>query len=187
VHRFYEKPNLERAQHYFSAKDYYWNSGMFVWRADVILEEIKIYLPELYEGLLEIKASIGQANEQKVLEKVYPVLESISIDFGVLEHSKKCSVIAAEPFGWNDIGSWDAWAKHFEKDEAGNLTYGDVLSIDSEGCIIRSEKRFTAVLGATDLVVIDAGDALLVCPKDRVQDVKKIVEELGRQGREELI
>jgi len=187
VSRFYEKPNTERAQKYFESGDYFWNSGMFVWRASVILNAIKTYMPELYEGLEKIKAEIGKENESRLVAEVFDSIESISIDFGVLEHATNCLVVTGVDFGWNDVGSWDAWAEHFQKDQQGNLIRGDALLIDSQECVVYSKKRFTAVLGASDLVVIDSGDALLVCPRSRVQDVKKIVVELEAKAREDLI
>lgn len=187
VGRFYEKPNLERAQKYCEAGNFYWNSGMFAWRAEVILEALEEEMPELYAGLMRIDAVLGTADEARMIAEVFETLDAVSIDFGVLEHSRNCAVIAARDFGWNDVGSWDAWAEHFAPDEAGNLVRGDVLLLDSNHCLVHSEKRLTALLGVEDLIVIDAGDAILVCPRQRVQDVRRIVEELKARGRRELI
>ena len=114
-------------------------------------------------------------------------MESISIDFGVLEHARNCAVLSCESFGWNDVGSWDAWASHFSPDPQGNLSHGETLLIDAKNCVVHSENRLTAILGVEDLIVIDSGDALLVCPRDRVQDVKRIVEELKKRGRDDLV
>lgn len=187
IKRFYEKPNLDRAKKYFQTEGFFWNSGMFVWTVASILNSIEKYMPDLYKGLIEIELALDTDKESEVINKVFQEIDSISIDFGVLERSDDCAVIAAKPFGWNDIGSWDAWAESFKKDESGNLSYGDVLSLDCTGCVVRSEKRFTAIIGAKNMVVIDSGDALLVCPKSRVQDVKKAVEYLKSKGREELL
>ncbi len=187
VDRFFEKPSLERAEQYLEAGDFLWNSGMFVWRTSAILAAIKSYLPELAAGLEEIRASIGTPSEKEVMSRVFPTLESISIDFGVLEHARNCAVIDAEPFGWNDVGSWDAWAEHFERDRDGNLLHGDVLAIESKNCVVQSDHKFTAVLGVENLVVIDSGDALLICPSSEVQEVRKIVEALKQKKRTELL
>ncbi len=187
VGRFYEKPNLERATKYIEAGDYFWNSGMFVWRAEVILAAIKDEMPNLFDALQQIEQALGSALEKETIQRVFNGLESTSIDFGVLEHAKNCAVVGAEAFGWSDVGSWDAWAEHFDKDADGNLRYGDALVIDSKGCVVHSKNRLIAVLGAEDLVVIDAGDAMLVCPRSRLQDVRKIVDELKREGRNEFI
>lgn len=187
VGRFYEKPNLERARKYCESGDFFWNSGMFAWRADVILEAIEDEMPELHAGLMKIDAVIGTPNEDAVTAEVFAALESVSIDFGVLEHARNCAVIAALDFGWNDVGSWDAWAENFEPDDLGNLVRGDALVLESKGCLVHSEKRLTAVLGAENLIIIDAGDALLICARERVQDVRRVVDELKERGRKDLI
>ena len=187
VRRFYEKPNTERATEYFESGNYYWNSGMFVWKARVLLEEIEEYLPAMHASLMAIRDAIGTPDEESVIASNFEDIESISIDFGVLEHARNCAVIPADSFGWNDVGSWDAWAEYFNPDKQGNLVQGDALCIDSRNCIVRTENRLVAVLGAENLVVIDSGDALLVCPRERVQDVRKIVAELKEKGRTELI
>lgn len=186
VDRFFEKPSLARAQEYVESGDFYWNSGMFVWKAKVFLAEVERLMPELYAGLQRIAKTLGKANEQDVLEEVFPTLPSISVDFGILEHARNVAVVHALEYGWNDVGSWDAWAEHFGKDVSGNLLHGDACAIDSTDCVVSAHNRFIAVVGAKDLVVIDTGDALLVCPRDKVQDVKKVVSELVNQGRTEL-
>lgn len=187
VARFYEKPNLERAKKYIESDAFYWNSGMFAWRASVVLNAMEKYMPELYEGLLRIEASLDTNQVRSVCESVFENLESISIDFGVLEHATNCVVVESLPFGWNDVGSWDAWAEHFALDHDGNLLHGDALAIDAKDCVVHSENRLIAVLGAQDLIIIDGGDALLVCPRERVQDVRQIVEYLKSKGRDNLI
>lgn len=192
VRRFFEKPNLERAMQYLESGDYFWNSGMFVWRVDAILRSIQQFMPLLHEGLLKIDKAIGTALEQPVLSEVFEKLDSISIDFGILELAQNCAVVLARPFGWNDVGSWDAWAEHFQIDPRGNLLHGDALAIESCNCIVHSpgegsQKRLTALLGVENLVVIDAGDSVLICPRDRVQDVKRIVDVLKQRGRTDLI
>ena len=187
VKRFYEKPSLERAVKYLEDGGYFWNSGMFAWKAAVILNQIKEYMPALYEGLMKIDAAIGTEQEELVTEDVFCNFEAQSIDFGVLEHSKQCAVITAEPFGWNDVGSWDAWASQFEKDQNGNFLKGQGVLLESNNCIVRSEQRFTAVLGCEDLVLIDTGDVILACHKDKLQDLKKMIAWLQEQNMTELI
>lgn len=187
VSRFYEKPNLDRAKRYVESGEFYWNSGMFVWKAAVIMEAFREFMPELHQGLEKIAQVLGTKDEQRVSAEVFAGLESISIDFGVLEHARNCALLAAEPFGWNDVGSWDAWAENFKTDEAGNLQHGDVILFDCKNCVVHSEKRLTAVLGAEDLIVIDSGDALLVCPRAQVQEVRRIVDELKARGRNNLV
>ncbi len=187
VQRFYEKPNLDRAKKYFEAGDYYWNSGMFVWRVSTILAALEEFMPDLYQGLLKISAALGTSSEDAVIAEVFNAFESTSIDFGVLEHAKNCVVVCGESFGWNDVGSWDAWAEHFTKDDQGNLVNGEAILIDSNDCVVYSDHRLIGLVGTQDLIVIDAGDALMVCPRERVQDVKLIVSELKKKGRTDLI
>ncbi|NMC62596.1 MAG: NTP transferase domain-containing protein [SAR324 cluster bacterium] len=187
VRRFYEKPNQERANEYYESGNYFWNSGMFVWKARVLLQEIEEYMPAMYSALMAIQDAIGTPEEQEVLKEQFVSMEAISIDFGVLEHARNCAVIPADSFGWNDVGSWDAWAEYFNTDSKNNLVEGDALVLDSRDCIVKSAQRFIAVLGLDDVVVIDSGDALLICPRDRVQDVRKVVQHLKENGRNELI
>jgi len=187
VKRFHEKPNLERANEYFESDNFFWNSGMFVWRPQVLLAAVQEYMPELYNGLMTIEGALGTPEEETTVHDVFEKLESISIDFGVMEHARNCIVVSSSSFEWSDVGSWDAWAEHFKKDDCGNVVLGDVLMIESSGSIVYAKDRPIAVLGADNLVVIDSGDAVLVCPRDRVQDVKKVVVELKKKGREDLV
>jgi mannose-1-phosphate guanylyltransferase len=188
VDRFYEKPNLQRAEQYLEEGGYSWNSGMFIWRASVILEAFKEFLPAMYAGLVEIRAELEKQSEVTPrIAEIFSRFESISIDFGVLEHAKNCLVIDAEEFGWNDVGSWDQWAENFEADAEGNLLKGDALAIDSSGCVVRAHDRLIAAVGLKDVVIVDSGDALLVVSREHVQDVRKVVSELKSRGRSELI
>lgn len=187
VQRFFEKPNFERAKEYFISQEYFWNSGMFVWRADTLLNAIKTHLPEMYQLLKQIEKSIGQANENEVTKRAFEAFDPISIDFGVLEHARNCVAIEANELGWSDVGSWDAWAEHFNTDENGNLLHGDALTVECSGCIVHSEQRHVSVLGMQDVVVIDSKDAVLVCPRSKLQEVKRIVSELKTRSRSELL
>jgi mannose-1-phosphate guanylyltransferase len=187
VERFYEKPSLGRAEKYLEDGNYFWNSGMFAWRASVFLDAVKEFMPELHEGLMEISDAVGSDEEAEVVHQVFERLPSISVDFGILEHARNCAVVEAFPYGWNDVGSWDAWAEHFQPDAEGNLIHGDAMALESRDCVISSEDRMIAVLGVENLIVIDSGDALLICPRDRVQEVRKIVKKLKEDGRTELI
>jgi mannose-1-phosphate guanylyltransferase len=189
VERFYEKPSLERAQKYLEEGGFSWNSGMFVWRAGVVLKAFEAYLPEMYSGLMKIKALLESARPEGLAEidEIFSTLQSTSIDFGVLEHARNCVVIEAEEFGWNDVGSWDQWAENFSTDGDGNLIRGEAVVIDSTSCVIKSQGRLIAAVGLKDVVVIDSGDALLVVARDSVQEVRKVVEELKRRERKDLI
>jgi mannose-1-phosphate guanylyltransferase len=187
VQRFVEKPNLETAKQYLASGDYFWNSGMFIWSAEAILSAIKTHLPELSQGLSEIDAAIGTAKERQVMQEVFGRLQAISIDYGVMEKATDRVVIEAPDIGWSDIGSWDVWAEERQADSQGNVIQGDVIALDSEGSIINATDRFVAAIGVRDLVVIETKDAILVCPKARVQDVRLVAESLKKQGRKDLL
>ncbi|MEY4667851.1 MAG: hypothetical protein RL518_550 [Pseudomonadota bacterium] len=189
VERFFEKPSLERAVKYLEEGGFSWNSGMFVWRAGVILKAFEAYLPQMHAGLMKIKELLKESGEgaDAQIAEIFSTFESTSIDFGVLEHARNCVVIEAEEFGWNDVGSWDQWAENFSTDDEGNLVRGDAVVIDSTGCVIRSEGRLIAAVGLKDVVIIDAGDALLVVARDSVQEVRKVVDELKRRERKDVI
>jgi mannose-1-phosphate guanylyltransferase len=189
VRRFFEKPNQERAIEYCKSGDFFWNSGMFAWKASVILEAIEEYMPQLYEQLSIIEKNLDkpQAEQAKIIEQCFANMESTSIDFGVLELARNCAVVPGKDFGWNDVGSWDAWAEHFSKDQKNNLLHGDSIAIDSQNSVVFSTGRFIALVGVEDMVVIDSGDAVLVCPRSRVQEVKKVVDHLKSASRKELM
>ncbi len=189
VDRFFEKPSLQRASKYLEQGVYSWNSGMFIWRASVILKAFEEHMPEMYQGLQEIRKELMagmQLGASASIDSIFKSLEAISIDFGVLEHARNCVVIDAEPFGWNDVGSWDQWAENFSKDENGNLIHGDAVVIDSKSCVVRSEGRLIAAVGLENVVIVDSGDAILVVARENVQDVRKVVTELKLKGRTDL-
>ena len=183
---FKEKPTLAVAKKFLKSGKYMWNSGMFVWSVDTILEQIKAHLPDLYKALMKIEASIGKANERKVLEKVYNSIKPESIDFGVMEKAKEVLLLKGD-FGWNDIGSWAAMEQLWPKDRDGNFLNADVVSIESSGNIIHSTKKLVAVIGLKDIVIIETEDALLVCPKERAPDVRRAVDELKKRGLEDFL
>ncbi len=186
VKRFVEKPDIETAIKYIEDGRYYWNSGMFVWRTSVIIEEMERYMPILYRGLKEIEASIGKGEEESINRKVFCKIEPISIDYGVMERSDKVAVIPAD-LGWSDVGSWTALDEISIRDKEGNVIAGNVIDVDSRDSILYASNRLVATLGLKDMIVVDTEDATLVCRKDKAQDVKKIVEELKRRGAEERI
>ncbi len=181
VLNFIEKPTREVAEQLVKADDTYWNAGIFIWKISTILSEIKKYLPELSEGLLEIEPHIGSEHEEEILRKVYPQLPSISIDYAVLEKSKRLAIIPVD-MGWEDVGSWNALDEVLPKDTNGNILTGNVVNIDSHNSIVYAGKRLVAVVGLGQTVVVDTDDATLVCAKGAAQEVKKVVEVLKKQG-----
>jgi mannose-1-phosphate guanylyltransferase len=188
VASFREKPDEETAKKYVASKNFFWNAGLFVFPVHVLLEEIKAKLPQTVAGLAKLLDTADSfANvDFRVFADLYAQLPKISIDHAVLEVSRRVSVVEAD-IGWQDVGSWDALSQCFETDKAGNYTEGDVMVIDSQDCTIDSDGPLTVLLGMKDTVVVHARGAILVCPKDRAQDVKLIVDALKSSGRSEFV
>ncbi len=187
VKRFVEKPDLETAKKYVADKNFVWNSGMFFFTAERILAEIERQMPELSRGLSKIDQGIAAGDEQAVLSEVFPALPAQSIDYGVMEGAIKIACVPVD-FAWNDLGSWSAAYEMWEKDEDGNAVEADAVLVDSKGLLVRAPKgKMVALVGVENLVVVDTGDSLLVCRRDRAQDVKKVVDELKDKGRKDLL
>jgi mannose-1-phosphate guanylyltransferase len=174
---FAEKPNYATAVRFIESGDFMWNSGMFIWRADAILNEIKNYLPDLWEGLETIRNDLGNPEYEKTLFNVYGILRSISIDYGIMEKSKQVFLIKGE-FSWSDVGSWEEVYQLTEKNNEGNALNGNIYIDRTIESYIYSPDKFTAVVGVENLIVINTEDALLICRRDHCQDVKKIVDHL---------
>lgn len=186
VKTFAEKPNLSTAQRFLASGDFLWNSGMFVWRVDTILREIQKNLPDLFAELMKIDEAIGTPQYQQTLETVYGMIRGISIDYGVMEKSEHVYVIPGK-FGWNDLGSWDEVARLAGKDTNENTITGTVIQKDTRNTYIYSPDRVVATVGIEDLIVVNTGDALLICKKGRSQDVKEICDYLKRKQMNEYL
>ena len=180
VGRFVEKPDAVKAAQYLKAGDYYWNSGMFVWRAATILEEIRRHQPALARGIDHVGRLMEQKVPRSAIDDEYRGLPSISIDNGVMEKSDKAAMVPVG-FKWSDVGSWGSLDEVAAKDKAGNVVSGRVVDIGSHRSVIFGDRRVVATIGLTDMVVVDTPDATLVCPKSRAQDVKRIVDILKQQ------
>jgi len=180
VRKFVEKPNPAKAAQYFKAGDYYWNSGMFVWRAATILEEIRRHQPPLARGMDHIHHLKISGASGRIIDEAYRCLVSVSIDNGVMERSSKAAVVPAS-FKWSDVGSWGSLDEVAAKNKAGNVVNGRVVDIDSTDSIVYADRRMVATIGLKEMVVVDTPDATLVCPKSRAQDVKHVVDILKRQ------
>jgi mannose-1-phosphate guanylyltransferase/mannose-6-phosphate isomerase len=176
VDGFIEKPPLARAQEFLADGRYFWNSGIFLFRPDVVLEAYSRYLPDLYRELDRLRHPENRAS----LEEIYPHLPSISFDHGIMEKAENVAVVPLE-MGWNDVGSWEALHELFPKDERGNVREGRVLDQDSQQCVFWAQNRLVATIGLTNTIVVDTPDATLVCHRDRAQEVKDLVTELHRQ------
>lgn len=179
VSGFVEKPDLATAKRYLKTGGFFWNSGIFVWRADAILDEIGTALPKLGRGLTRLGKALGTPEENRALGRFYKGAESISIDHGVLQRSRRAAVIPA-PFRWSDVGNWSSLDEVADTDDAGNVRIGRIVDIGSHNSILYGENRLVATIGLQGMVVVDTADATLVCPKDRAQEVKQIVERLRK-------
>ena len=186
VNRFVEKPDIKRARRFVVSGDYFWNGGVFIWKVETILEMIKRFLPDLYGGLMEIEKALGTKREKKVIKDVYSRIEGISIDQGIMEKAKNTAVIPCD-IEWNDVGTWMALYDILEKDNFNNAVVGKHIGIDTDGCVIHSPKKIVATIGMKDIVIVATRDAVLVCPKEKAQDVKKIVELLKSKGLKEYL
>lgn len=186
VVEFREKPDEETAKAYVESGEYAWNSGMFIWKASTILKNFEELLPDVYACLQKIGDAMNTAEEQAVIEEIYPTIPSISIDYGIMEKSKDVKVISAE-FGWNDVGSWDNLGVLYDEDENGNVLAGKQLNIDTKNCIAYSKKRLIATVGVEDLIIVETDDAILVCDKNRAQDVKLVVDQLKDAGKTDYL
>ncbi len=182
-----EKPDAATAARYLDDGGYLWNSGIFVFRADVILDEIGRAMPILRKQLETIGKTLGTPSYARTLKRVFPECPSISIDYGVMEKSQRIAVVPAD-FGWSDVGSFAALSEVRETDGSGNVVDGEAMVLGGRNdVVLASGGRPVAVIGLDDVIVVDAGDAVLVCRRDRAQDVRKAVDELARRGREDLL
>jgi mannose-1-phosphate guanylyltransferase / mannose-6-phosphate isomerase len=184
VQSFVEKPDIETAKRYIQSGDYFWNSGIFIWKTSTFLSEMEKHHPALYQGLCEVRRHIGTDREADVIREVFKKTDSISVDYAVMEKTDKAAVIPAD-IGWSDVGSWTALDDVSDRNASGNVVSGNVIDIGSRDSIIYAEKRLVATIGLRDTVVVDTPDATLVCSKERAQDVKKVVDELKKRKADE--
>lgn len=192
VKRFTEKPALALARKYVASKRYFWNAGMFFWRVSTLLRNIERHLPKTHAALLRLADSIGTARYAATLRRTYPQIENISIDYAVLEPASrdpKRSPVFVLPaaVGWSDIGSWAAVYELLARRVGENVSAGNHLALDAEGNFLWSPSKFVAAIGVRDLVVVETPDALLVCPRDRAQDVGRVVKWLEEQRLKDLL
>lgn len=177
VKTFAEKPNLATAERFLDSGDFLWNSGMFIWTAESILEAVERHLPDVHEAFEPLKEVIGTDGEHDTLEKIFRSCPSISIDYGVMERADKVYVVPGS-FGWSDVGDWRAVYDLAKKNEHGNSIQGNAILHDSSRCLIQAGDRLVALVGVHDLIVVDTEDALLVCHRDSTQRVKNVVDYL---------
>jgi len=181
VKRFVEKPNADVARSFLEKGSYLWNSGMFVWRAERLLKEIKKYLPDLFKSLMRIYEYIGTPLEEQIINEEYMKIDGISIDFGVMQRTHRAAVIDTN-FVWDDIGSFTAMERFMHPDESGNILVGAEHSLlDVRNTTILGDRRLIAAIGLEDMLIVDTEDVVLICPKSRCQDIKELVKNMSKQ------
>ena len=187
---FTEKPDQERAEAMLASGEYSWNSGMFFWRTDAILEEISRQMPELFSQLSLIKEAWDSPERESVVRRIWPEIQPQTIDFGIMENARNVAVIPAQDLGWNDVGSWEALFDLLPANQEGNIVQGsEHISLDTSGTIIygKENPRTVVTIGASDLVIVDTGDILLICSRDQAQQVREAVKALRDAGRTDLL
>lgn len=190
VHSFVEKPNKEKAKEYLASGEYFWNSGMFIWRAEVIWKAFSDYMPSLAAQLFEIRKLAAKSFPEAECRALYSQIDPISIDYGVMEKAKNVVMLAGVGFRWSDVGSWNSWKETMEEarpSEDRNVTEGDVLLVNSEDTLVVGSKKFIAGVGLQGLIVVETDDAILVCTRESAQDVRKVVDLLKSRSRTELL
>lgn len=187
IKTFAEKPNYETAVRFFEAGDFYWNSGIFVWSATRIIAELEEHLPDQYLHLKKIDNAVGHDDFDEVLRDRYQRMRPISIDYGVMEVSQTDKYMISADFGWSDVGSWDELYRIFPHDADGHVERGNAVQVDTENNLIFSPNKLTAVIGLSNILVVNTPDATLICPLDKAQVVKEIVEKLRKEGRKEYL
>jgi mannose-1-phosphate guanylyltransferase len=192
VKQFTEKPELARAKKYVASGRYYWNAGMFFWRVSTFLGNLEKFLPKTHDALMRLADEIGTKRYAGTLARVYPQLENISVDYAILEqvtrHSAAPSVfVLPAEVGWSDIGSWAAVYELLAKKSGENVSAGKFNALDAQGNFLWSPTKFVAAIGVRDLVLVETDDALLICPRERAQDVGKIVKWLEAEKLSSLL
>ena len=177
VRTFAEKPDIATAERFLDSGDFLWNSGMFAWSARTILEAMQRHLPKVYDAFEPFRTSLGKGGEEEALSEAYAKSPSISIDYGVMERAETVFVVPAS-FGWSDVGDWGAVYELSEKDKHGNALDGHVILHDSSRCLVKAGPRLVVLVGMHDTVVVDTGDALLICNRESAQQVKNVVDYL---------
>ena len=187
VERFREKPDRATAEEYLAAGSFYWNSGIFMWKASTILAALEKFEPEMYGHIQDIAKGIGTSDFQRIFKDHFEKIQGKSIDFAVMERYSQLAVIEA-PFAWDDVGSWQAIARLIAPDEQGNAVDGPYLPIDSSGMIVRTDAEHLVVtIGLKDMIVVHTPDATLVAPKSEEERVREVVKQLTELGHRQYL
>ena len=186
VRTFAEKPDMATAERFLDSGDFLWNSGMFVWRAATILEQIESHLPQAHEAFEPLRSAVNTEAEAAAVEEAYAKSPHISIDYGVMERADKVFVVPAS-FGWSDVGDWRTVYELSDKDQHGNAMQGNVILHDSSRCLIQADSRLVVLVGIHDAVVVDTSDAVLICNRESAQRVKNVVDYLHAHRLEDYV
>jgi mannose-1-phosphate guanylyltransferase len=182
VLRFIEKPDKETAQKMVAAGRFSWNSGMFIWRVDRILEEFSRQMPGFHTQLRKIRQVLDEPDFPHTLAAIWSEIEKETIDYGVMEGASEIMVIPVE-MGWTDVGSWENLVELLPTDDSGNTTIGEHFEIDTANTLLYGDKRLLATIGLNNMIVVDTDDVILICPKERAQEVRQLVHQLKKQGK----
>jgi mannose-1-phosphate guanylyltransferase len=186
VERFVEKPNEVKAAEYLKQGGFYWNSGLFVFKISVFLDAVKQFAPALYADLRKIQADLGNPSFEQTLDTIYRAVEGISVDYGIMEHAKNIYLVEGN-FVWNDLGSWESVYLTAEKEENGNAGAGESIIIDSKNSYIYSETGLIALVGLDDVIVVQDGNTTLVCKRDKAEEIKKVVDKLKAENKNQYL
>ncbi len=180
VVRFIEKPDAAKAQRYLESGSYFWNSGMFLWSNRTLLELFERHMPEIHAGLCKLRPLVGKSGTAAQISGLFSALPRISIDFGIMEKTSGLRLIPAQ-FSWDDIGSWASLGRALPSDDQGNVTQGDPIILESNGCVLYAQSETIAAFGVSDLIIVQANGKILVCSKKKAADLKRLVAALGPQ------
>ena len=186
VERFTEKPDRQKAAEFLDAGNYFWNSGIFVWKGDVIRQLIEEHLPALAVGLDKIEEAVGTTSYPQVIQEVYAGLAKISIDYGVLEKTREILMVPGN-FGWDDVGTWTALEAYKEHDLNGNVLDGQGVLVDTTNTMVQGSDKVVATLGVDNLIIVESEGSILICNKQRAQDLKKVTKALQENGYKEIL
>ena len=176
-------------EHYYrmvESGDYTWNSGMFIWRLDRVMEEFERQMPELYVALAEVEGTVGTPGYEPTLNRVWGRVVKQAIDYGIMEHAKDVAVIPVD-IGWSDVGSWASLSQLLPSDKVGNTVVGNHVGVDTKNTLILGEDRLIATIGVNGLVIVDTEDALLICSSENEQEVRSIVQLLDKKGKKQYL
>lgn len=186
VARFTEKPDSETARKMIASGRFCWNSGMFIWKVERIMDEFARQMPDLFSRLQQVEAVLQTQKYESTIDEIWPQIPRQTIDYGIMEGAREVVVIPVA-MGWSDVGSWGSLIDLLPADEDGNILVGDHLCLDTHNSLVFSDTRPVALIGVENMIVVDAGDAILVCHRDQEQRVRELVDNLKRRGRSDLV